>query len=155
MNNYKTYTKKINFDKEYIMLFYFIPFLSNASIMDIIKGGNTWGPYKNALTDVQVRILGVFTSILCIYIIYNVLIQWPKTIGGKQKVKEVLKIFLSSWFLFLWVQSFMLYFCYEIYHIAILKYAYFITIGVCVYFQHKFIKRVNELLNSDNTKKVE
>ena len=85
---------------DYITLFYIIPIICNSGIIAFITGENKWGTYRIVMNSLQMRIYGLLTIIFCIYIIYNVLIRWPKIIGGKRKVNEVLKSFSVRGFCF-------------------------------------------------------
>jgi hypothetical protein len=138
--------RKINFDNDYMEIFYLIPFISNFAIISIISGESKWGPYREGLNSIQVRLIGFFALIFCIYIIYNVLIKLPKTIGGTKKIYEVLKIFFTSKFFIFWVVSLIISFSYEIYKIFIIKIIYYIIIIICLYFQFKFIRKIKSLL---------
>ena len=139
--------KTINFDA-YIYSFYFVPFFSYPGIKSLITGVSEWGPYKEGLNSFQVRMIGLIVLIFCIYITYVVLIQWPKLRGNYHKVKEVIKVFLTSIFFYLWMISLLLVFIYEIYQKIFLKILYFAIIGACIYFQYKFIKIIEFIVSS-------
>ncbi len=127
-------------------IFYGVPYISTTALLAIITGANKWGTYRLTMNSTQMRLYGLFILFLCIYITHSVLIQWPKASGKPKKVKEVLKIFFKSLFLYLWIFSLLVYFIYEIYQIMILKILYYVFIGACLYFQYKFMKKVKKIL---------
>lgn len=142
----KQYDKKANFVDD-IFAFYGIPILSQFSLISIITGESKWGPYKECLNHIQVRLIGLFALLICIIITYNVLIKWPKECGGTQKVKVVMKEFFTSIFLLVWILLIIVSFIYEIYKSFYLKILYFIMLGICFYFQREFIKTEKRILD--------
>lgn len=126
--------------------FYMVPFLSDFAILSIITGENRWGTYRIAMNSMQMRLYGIFILFLCGYITYNVLIEWPKKNNRPEKVKDVLKIFFTSYFFYLWLLLLIVSFLYEIYGLIIIKISYYIILGACLYFQYKFMKKVEKIL---------
>lgn len=137
---------KNNFNDD-IFTFYAIPFLSNFAILSIITGESKWGPYKNELNSIQVRLFGLFVLFCCIYITYSVLIKWPSTSKKDNIGKQVIKEFFSSLFFYLWVASFYLAYLINFSNSNCLTHLlYYIFMVICFIFQLKFIKKIKGLI---------
>lgn len=130
-----------------ILAFYITPYISTFAIISILSGESLWGPYKEGLNSIQVRIIGLFALYFCIYVMYNILIKWPRFKGGVKYAKKILKIFFKSKFFILWILSLIIYCNYQIYNIIYLKLLYFLIMCLCTYYQYKFIKTIKSMLD--------
>jgi len=58
-----------------IIAFYGVPYISDFAIISVIFGVSKWGPYKEGLNPIQVRLIGLIALILCVYVSFKVLIK--------------------------------------------------------------------------------
>lgn len=133
-----------NFDKEYILFFYFTPFMSVYAITTIIFGGNSLGPYGDVFSDIQVRFFGLVILLLCVDVLYNIFIKMPRSVCGISKIKKTFKIFFTSLFFLFWMILLLISILNEIYkNNILLKILNYVIIVLCLYYQNKFIKNLN------------
>jgi hypothetical protein len=130
--------------KENYFVFYLVPFLSSMALRMIVSGESNWGPYNIAMRGLQVRILGSLLLIFCAMPTYDILIKWSRS---NDKLKDVLKIFVLSPFLYAWIVSFLLllfrYFISYNYFLSL----YLFSLAICFYFQFRFMRRIKTLLS--------
>lgn len=138
--------KTINNIDEYIVVSYFIPFISCDSMVMMISGVSTWGPYNILVKGLQTRILGLLIFIFVAYIFYIILNKWPKSLGGNTLKVVVLKIFLKSPFLYFWILSAVILVISEFDKLKYLRYIYFLIIILVAYFQYVLINKIINII---------
>lgn len=142
MNQHNKSKENIN---DFIIIFYGVPFISSVAIKMLITGESNWGPYNVPMQGFQVRMVGILFLIVCSIITYNVLVKWPQNVGGLNKVREIIKLFVFSPFFLFWILGIL--FGLYIHHLLIIKISFLIIILICFFFQKKFIFSMKSILD--------
>lgn len=136
-----------NYDKYDIIPYYSIPIFISQSILMLISATVVWGPYKVIVEGLQARLLGGFFLFFAVNGLYEILIKWPRSIGGDKKKDEVLSIFLSSYFFYSLLLLFISIVSYIFLKNEILFYLYILLLLLCLYAQYIFIKKIRTVLD--------
>ncbi|HOT47312.1 MAG TPA: hypothetical protein PLM53_21170 [Spirochaetota bacterium] len=130
----------------FIVPFYFIPFISSLSIKAIITGETVLGPYQVLATGIQARLIGSAFIIMVIYDLYHVFIKIPKKNGGIKVMKAIIREFFSSVFLYIWLSVIII--TLMIQFSGIFNIIYFIIIIICFISQIYYIKNYTKIIKN-------
>src|SRR4030042_1225348 len=136
---------KDNDKNDIVFGFYFTPFISSWSILILISGKSSWGPYSIDVIGIKARILGLMILIISLIPAFYIFYKFPKLEGGKDKVREVIYYFIKSSFFYLWLLTIVCLFISKIFNYFIILYIFLLI--MCFKYQIDFMKKVKSFIN--------